>query len=79
LPGGVGALAEISLLWNRMAIEALDTRPLILIGEEWRSVFQSFFHNLGGYIPERDHIKIKFAADPAEAVNMINHHTSKKL
>lgn len=77
LPGGIGTLAEITLLWNRMAIEAVEPRPLILIGEEWHSVFQSFFQNLGGYIPERDHIKIKFAANPAEAVNMLNHQTSK--
>ncbi len=77
LPGGIGTLAEITLLWNRMAIEAVEPRPLILIGEEWRSVFQSFFQNLGGYIPERDLGKIKFAADPADAVEMLNHHLRK--
>jgi uncharacterized protein (TIGR00730 family) len=77
LPGGIGTMAEIALLWNRMAIEAVEARPLILIGEEWHSVFQSFFQKLGGYIPERDHEKIKFAADPAEAVDMLKHHAGK--
>ena len=32
LPGGVGTLAEIALLWNRMIIQAIHPRPLILIG-----------------------------------------------
>lgn len=74
LPGGIGTLAEVSLLWNRLAIEAVKPRPIVLIGDGWQSVFHTFFHNLGSYIPERDQKKLIFAADPAAAVNAINHH-----
>ena len=35
LPGGPGTLAEISLAWNRLAVDALPPMPLILVGAGW--------------------------------------------
>ena len=74
LPGGIGTLAEVTLLWNRMAIEAAGLRPIILIGDGWQLVFQAFFQNLGSYIPERAQKKLMFAANPTDALMMLNHH-----
>ncbi len=71
LPGGIGTLAEIVLLWNRLAIEAVPPKTLILIGESWREVMDSFITNLGVYIPERDIQKLAFAANVEEAVNLL--------
>jgi hypothetical protein len=51
LPGGPGTLAEIALLWNRMLVNAIAARPLILIGEGWRQVFMTFYESHSRYIP----------------------------
>ena len=71
LPGGPGTLTEITLLWNRILINSIPPRPLILIGNGWRDVFQTFFDSLGEYIPDRDRKWLSFAADIKEAVAML--------
>jgi uncharacterized protein (TIGR00730 family) len=61
LPGGPGTLAEVSLMWNRMIISAMPSRPLILVGEGWRDVFDTMFAQLDGYIPAKDRLLLSFA------------------
>lgn len=63
LPGGVGTLAEISLMWNRMIVESLPKRPLILVGDGWQAVFTSFGNHLGSYTPEHHRRLLTHAAD----------------
>ncbi len=71
LPGGPGTLVEISLTWNLMIIGALARRPLILIGDGWRSVFDHFFQQLGPYSPPSQRELLRFAPDAAAAVTML--------
>ncbi len=71
LPGGIGTLAEIVLLWNRLAVDAVPPKPLILVGDGWRQVMDSFIENQGIYIPERDVEKLAFAADAEAAVELL--------
>jgi hypothetical protein len=71
LPGGPGTLTEISLMWNMMIIGALERRPLILIGEGWRSVFDGLFHELGPYSPPSQRDLLQFAPSIPTAVNML--------
>ncbi len=73
LPGGPGTLAEISLMWNMMIIGALEKRPLILIGDGWRSVFDEFFQRLGPYSPPNQRGLLRFAPDNSAAVTMLAH------
>ena len=73
LPGGPGTLTEVSLMWNMMIIGALEKRPLILIGEGWRSVFDHFFQELGQYSPPNQRGFLRFAAEPAAAVSLLPH------
>ena len=54
LPGGVGTLAEISVMWNQLLIGAQKPKPLILIGDGWKKVMDQFFAAQEGYIPEHD-------------------------
>lgn len=63
LQGGPGTLTEISLTWNLMIINAIPKKPLILIGEEWRSVLKSFFDNLSDYIPFDHRKHLHFTQD----------------
>ena len=71
LPGGSGTLAEICLLWNRLSIEAIPPRPLILIGEGWRQVFDCLFNVQGVHIAEHYRRQLSFAADVKEAVSLL--------
>lgn len=68
LPGGVGTLAEIALLWNRMIVEATPLRKLILIGEGWRSAFDGLFHSMNGYFPPAHQSMLTFVSTIEEAV-----------
>jgi len=71
LPGGIGTLAEISLMWNLMSVESLHRRPLILIGDGWQSVFDQFFKGLDAYVPARRRELLHFAKDVQTAVEIL--------
>ena len=68
LPGGIGTLAEISLLWNRMVIEASPRKPLILIGSGWQSVVDALNDSLEGYFPPGYLEMLRFATSAEDAV-----------
>lgn len=63
LPGGVGTLAEIAMMWNLMQTEALPARPLILIGEGWQEAISTLVNRFGSYIPAQFQSYIQFAPD----------------
>lgn len=69
LPGGAGTLAEITLLWNRMIVEAAPKRKLILIGEGWRSTFACLFDSMTGYFPKSYQSMLTFTSTIDEAIN----------
>jgi uncharacterized protein (TIGR00725 family) len=71
LPGGIGTLAEVSLLWNQMAIAAIPPRPLILIGPAWHSTFASFFTTQGQYLRSGDQQMLTFLGTIDEAVHAV--------
>jgi uncharacterized protein (TIGR00725 family) len=63
LPGGPGTLTEISMAWNHLLIGALPPRPLILIGQDWRTVFETFYDLMGVYVPAEQRRWLSFAPD----------------
>ncbi len=72
LPGGPGTLTEITLTWNQLLIEALPRKPLILLGEGWRTVFeQAFFTAQAAYIPPSARELLTFAPDAPAAVRLL--------
>ena len=71
LPGGIGTLTEISLLWNLMVVESIHRRPLVLVGSGWQSVFDQLFSELGVYISEQQREQAQFAKDIETAVNLL--------
>jgi uncharacterized protein (TIGR00730 family) len=72
LPGGPGTLAEISHMWNLLVIHAIPSRPLILIGPDWKATFDGFFARLGSYTPEHDRPLLTFALKIDDAVHLLN-------
>lgn len=79
LPGGAGTLAEISLMWNMLLIDAIPPKPLILIGEGWRGVFDKLFEGMNGYLSEHERKWLSFAPDYQTAFLMATtlHHFPK--
>jgi len=63
LPGGVGTLAEIVMMWNQMQTAAIMPRPLILIGEGWQETFKTLFTYQESYIPAEHGSYLQFAPD----------------
>jgi uncharacterized protein (TIGR00730 family) len=54
LPGGLGTLSEIALAWSVIQVGQVSPRPLVLIGREWRTVFDTFFGEARDYLKDKD-------------------------
>lgn len=63
LPGGIGTLAEIAVMWNQMQTGAIQIRPFILIGEGWENTFKHVFESFPSYIPPAQRQLISFAPE----------------
>lgn len=72
LPGGIGTLLEISLTWNQLVINAIEIKPLILIGSEWQMTLETLFNKLGDYIPMKSREYVAFAPDPDAAIEILH-------
>jgi hypothetical protein len=71
LPGGIGTLLEICLTWNELVIAAIDSKPLILIGDEWHTLMTTFFRELGEYVAVENRELMTFAPDPESAFSLL--------
>ncbi len=71
MPGGLGTLAEISVMWNLMVVESLPRRPLILVGSGWQSTLDQFFNSFEFYMPMRQRDDLLFAENAQVAVEIL--------
>jgi len=71
MPGGAGTLAEISIMWNEMIIEAIPQRPLILLGPSWQKTFYHFIKQFDSYISPKDRDFLVYSPDITSAVETI--------
>jgi hypothetical protein len=61
LPGGVGTLAEIAVMWSQMQTGSMPPRPLILVGPGWLETFNALLTTQRGYISDEHQSLITFA------------------
>jgi hypothetical protein len=61
LPGGVGTMVEITMLWNQIVIHAIPQKPMIAVGNGWKSTFDQFYSTLGSYVSNEDRRWLIFA------------------
>jgi hypothetical protein len=71
LPGGVGTLLEIAMMWNRMIVDAIPAKPLILVGEGWKATMESFYAAQIGYVSGSARARLLFAADVDHAFELL--------
>jgi len=71
LGGGVGTLVEISLTWNHLILHTIPPKPLILVGEGWYHLMETFLKTFNDYvsIPSREYIS--FAPNPEAAIEIL--------
>jgi uncharacterized protein (TIGR00730 family) len=63
LPGGIGTLAELTLFWERMAIESSPRKPFVLIGSGWRNTISALSTSLPEYYPPSHLQMLRYASD----------------
>jgi len=73
LPGGIGTLLEISLAWNLLSINLIETKPLILVGKEWQTIMNTFIKELSDYIPMANREFIAYAPNPKSALDLLKY------
>ena len=71
LPGGIGTLAEVAVMWSQLQTRSIPNRPLILIGPGWQSVYDQLINKFEGYIPVEHRQFITCAAGVQEAFDML--------
>ena len=69
LRGGMGTVTELSLVWNKLQTKVIEPRPLVLLGDFWQRVVESFRQNL--VVSEQDVALLNFVDTPEEAVRII--------
>lgn len=71
LPGGVGTLAEIAMMWNQIQTRTIASRPLVLVGSGWQQTFTTVFRLQESYIPSDHQAYLSFADDIQTAYQLI--------
>jgi uncharacterized protein (TIGR00730 family) len=69
LKGGMGTVTEMSLVWNKLQTGVIDSRPLVLLGDCWPPVVESWKTNL--VVSDKDVELLDFATTAEEAVEII--------
>ncbi len=67
--GGMGTVTEVSLVWNKLQTGVLARRPLVLVGDCWKAVVDSWRQNL--VVSRSDLDFLDFAENAAEASELI--------
>ncbi len=71
MPGGVGTMAEISVMWNEIIIKAIPVKPLILFGDDWKATYSDFFDRFGVYVSPKDREIVSYARDIPAVLDMV--------
>ena len=70
LRGGMGTITEISLVWNKLTMNVLAPRPLILLGECWPRALECLREHL--VISDSDLAWLSFVDTAEEAVAILH-------
>jgi uncharacterized protein (TIGR00725 family) len=63
LPGGIGTLAEVAVMWSQLQTGATPPKPLVLVGSGWERTFGGLFAAQSAYIGAGDQRLLTFAPD----------------
>jgi len=69
LRGGMGTVTEVSLVWNKLQTGVINKRPLVLLGDCWKQVVESWQKNL--VVSDKDVAFLDFAETAEDACRLI--------
>ena len=69
LAGSIGTLTEVFMTWSLLQVGAVNTKPLILVGDRWRRVLRTLVRE--SFIPETELRTIHAVVTPEEAVQVL--------
>jgi uncharacterized protein (TIGR00730 family) len=72
MPGGVGTLAELAVMWNEEIISTASPRKMVLVGKGWQQTIEVFLQELGTYLRPIDQKRVYFADDVKTASALID-------
>jgi len=75
LRGGMGTITEISLVWNKLVMNVLPKRPLILLGDCWPAAIDCLSQHL--VISDDDLRHLTFVNTAEEALAALTIHKTK--
>lgn len=78
LPGGVGTLAEVAQTWSYLQTGEISRRPLVLVGELWRTTIEFFLQSADGYFKSTDPELLSFAEDAESAARLVIEFLSRQ-
>lgn len=71
LPGGIGTLSEVALMWGFLQTDEVARKPFILLGDFWAGLLTRLYEQ-GNYI-RREHLALwQQARSPEEVVMILN-------
>jgi uncharacterized protein (TIGR00730 family) len=77
LPGGIGTLGELALMWNMLQVGEISPRPFALLGTMWRDTIDAFVSD--EYVRPEYVAMLSFATTPATAVAaVVKHHNGSQ-
>jgi uncharacterized protein (TIGR00730 family) len=73
MPGGIGTLSELSLMWNFVQVGEISPRPIVVVGGMWQRVLAAF--------ADPDYVEISHRAllSSAKTVHDVNRILREKL
>lgn len=69
LRGGMGTVTEVSLVWNKLMTGVIGRRPLVLLGDCWKPVVDTWQKYLA--VSDGEVSLLNFAATPEEAAEIV--------
>ena len=70
LKGSMGTLAELALVWNLSKIDEKHRKPIILVGEYWGRVLDSWREHLA--VTDEEASLLSVVTDPSGAIDFLN-------
>lgn len=71
LPGGIGTLAEVAVMWSNLQTGVVSPRRLILVGPGWQSVMDQFIAVFSDYVLPQYRQRLSFAPDVESAMELL--------
>lgn len=69
MPGGIGTLSELSLIWSLVQVHEISARPIITVGQLWIETLKTFIRP--EYVKPDYAGLVELAKTPEEALNIL--------